>query len=211
MKVVFHGEENAATHGSGLTGVYQHHHQHQSSSRDRSQSSDTGRSVASVDSGYFGSYTCDDHRSDVHQCMTLPCDSSCSDDNERTSLYGPCTGTGIEATSWMEIWDYQGGASFLAFVAEDLTTGEKSLFTFFDAGVVGRDLKKALVALIELAETPLGCSRLVICIDRSIEADEMQSLTKGLAWAGFEMDTLDRWAEIRDVTSSRWLFMGMEV
>lgn len=110
----------------------------------------------------------------------------------------------------MEIWDYQGGASFRAFVAEDLT-GEKALFTFFDAGIVGRDLKKALVALIELAETPLECSRLVVCVDRAMEPEEMESLTKGLQWAGFELDMLDQWAGIRDVTSDKWLFMGMEV
>lgn len=143
----------------------------------------------------------------MQQQLTPPYDTP----TRGASLGEPCMGTGVEATAWMEIWDYQGGASFLAFIAEDMATGDKSLFTFFDAGVVGRDLKKALVALIELAETPLGCSELVICVDRSIEADEMQTLTKGLQWAGFELDTLDRWAGIRDVTSTKWIFMGMEL
>lgn len=174
-------------------------------------------SIVSIDSGYFGSYTGDDHQqhnsnhqSDVRQQLTQSCDDD--DVDNMVSFESPVTtGTGVEATAWMEIWDYQGGASFLAFVAEDFSTGEKSLFTFFDAGVVGCDLKKALVALIELAEVPLGCSRLVICIDRSVDADELQPLIKGLQWAGFELDTLNQWASIRDVTSSKWIFMGMDV
>ncbi|EXM01648.1 hypothetical protein FOIG_07187 [Fusarium odoratissimum NRRL 54006] len=45
-------------------------------------------------------------------------------------------------TAWLEVWDYAGGASFRAFVADD--GEEKSLFVFFDIeGVLGRDLKKA--------------------------------------------------------------------
>jgi hypothetical protein len=44
------------------------------------------------------------------------------------------------------MWDYAGGASFRAFVADD--GEEKSLFVFFDIeGVLGRDLKKAYVIL----------------------------------------------------------------
>lgn len=43
----------------------------------------------------------------------------------------------------MEFWDYAGGASFRAFVAEK--GGEKSLFAFFDSGLVGQDLKQAYV------------------------------------------------------------------
>jgi hypothetical protein len=46
-----------------------------------------------------------------------------------------------KVTNWLEIWDYAGGNSFRAFVAEDM--GEKNLFVFFDANVLGRDLKKA--------------------------------------------------------------------
>lgn len=47
----------------------------------------------------------------------------------------------IDVTEWMEFWDYAGGASFRAFVAEG--DAERSLFAFFDAGLIGRDLKKA--------------------------------------------------------------------
>lgn len=49
---------------------------------------------------------------------------------------------GFEVDAWMEVWDYAGGASFRAFVANN--GQEKSLFVFFDIeGVMGRDLKKA--------------------------------------------------------------------
>ena len=49
--------------------------------------------------------------------------------------------SGLDIDTWMEIWDYAGGASFRAFVT---TQGqERSLFAFFDMqGVIGRDLKK---------------------------------------------------------------------
>jgi hypothetical protein len=46
-----------------------------------------------------------------------------------------------ELAGWMEFWDYQGGASFRAFVAED--GNERTLFAFFDTGLMGRDLKPA--------------------------------------------------------------------
>lgn len=52
------------------------------------------------------------------------------------------TAPGLEVDGWMEVWDYAGGASFRAFVANN--GHEKSLFVFFDVqGVIGRDLKRA--------------------------------------------------------------------
>lgn len=49
---------------------------------------------------------------------------------------------GFESDAWMEVWDFVGGASFRAFVAND--GKEKSLFVFFDLDcVMSRDLKKA--------------------------------------------------------------------
>lgn len=198
MAAVFHGERNSIAHASGLTGVYQHH-QHQ----DPDESDVTGSSAASVDSGYFGSFS--GAVNTRQQQLTPPYESP----SEMICAHGVCGS--VEVMAWMEIWDYQGGASFRAFVADDFVRDEKSLFVFFDAGVVGRDLKKALVALIELAEAPLGCAQLVICVDRAIEADDIQTLTKGLQWAGFELATLDHWAGSPDVTSEQWLFMVMEV
>lgn len=58
----------------------------------------------------------------------------------------------VDVTGWMEFWDYQGGASFRAFVAED--GDERSLFAFFDTGLTGRDLKPAYVFPISQLEAP---------------------------------------------------------
>lgn len=116
----------------------------------------------------------------------------------------------FEVEAWLEVWDYAGGASFRTFVANN--GEEKSLFVFFDAeGVMGRDLKKALMAIIELADGPLGCSHIATCIDRRIPLHETRSLSKSLQWVGFEMTTLDHWAHDLDVTSKSWMFMGMEL
>ncbi|KAI0881749.1 ornithine decarboxylase antizyme-domain-containing protein [Annulohypoxylon maeteangense] len=119
------------------------------------------------------------------------------------------TKTGVNVNGWMEFWDYAGGASFRAFVAED--GDEKSLFAFFDDGLVGRDLKQALIALIELADGPVGASHVVICVDRKMPADYAKALMRSLQWVGFDLTTLDHWAKDIDVTSNKWLFMGMEV
>ncbi|OAQ96328.1 hypothetical protein LLEC1_03732 [Akanthomyces lecanii] len=119
---------------------------------------------------------------------------------------------GFEVDAWMEVWDYVGGASFRAFLASNDDEGEKSLFIFFDMeGIMGRDLKKALMALIELADGPLGCGNIVTCMDRRMPVDEALELTKSLQWVGFEMTTLDHWANDVDVTSDQWVFMGMEL
>ncbi|WYZ41754.1 hypothetical protein EsH8_V_000649 [Colletotrichum jinshuiense] len=113
------------------------------------------------------------------------------------------------AIAWLEIWDFAGGASFRAFVADDGT--EKSLFALYDRNVIGRDLKPALMALMELVDGPLNCQHLVICIDRGIEEEDAKSLMKSLQWVGFELSTLDHWARDVDVTSNQWLFMSMEI
>ncbi len=52
---------------------------------------------------------------------------------------------------------------------------------------------------------------MAICIDRSTPKSDMKSLTKGLQWAGFSLTTLDFWAGAADVTSDRWIVMGMEL
>jgi hypothetical protein len=55
-----------------------------------------------------------------------------------TNNYFSNANQGVDA--WMEIWDYAGGCSFRAFVAG---TGEqKSVFAFFGASVIERDLKQ---------------------------------------------------------------------
>jgi hypothetical protein len=69
----------------------------------------------------------------------------------------------------------------------------------------------SLMAVIELADVPLGCSQLVVCMDRHIGEEDAKTLMRSLRWVGFELTTLDHWAGELDVTSNRWLFMGMEI
>ncbi|CAP60963.1 uncharacterized protein PODANS_2_13630 [Podospora anserina S mat+] len=115
---------------------------------------------------------------------------------------GPA-GAGAGIPAWMEIWDYAGGCSFRAFLAENVAAGEedgvesRTLFVFFDRDV--------------LADGPLGCSHMVIAIERCIQEEDAKPLTKGLQWAGFSLTTLDFWSSGYDVISSKWLFMGMEL
>jgi hypothetical protein len=61
---------------------------------------------------------------------------------DSTDILPPAT-----VRAWMEFWDYAGRTSFRAFVAENGCGKEKSLFAFFDNGLVhdGRDLKQAYV------------------------------------------------------------------
>lgn len=71
--------------------------------------------------------------------------------------------------------------------------------------------KGRLMAIIDLASSPLGCSQVVVCLDRSISAEDSKSLLKSLRWVGFELVTLDLWAESRSTPSNEWLFLGMEL
>jgi len=116
-------------------------------------------------------------------------------------------GQGVDA--WMEIWDYTSGCSFRAFVGGK--GDQKSLFAFFDSSIIGRDLKQGLMALIELSDTVFALTQVVICLDRKVPESENKSFMKSLRWVGFELITLDMWAKHLDVTSDKWLFLGMEV
>lgn len=52
--------------------------------------------------------------------------------------------SGFAVSAWLEVWDYVGGASFRAFVAEADQAVGRSLFVFLDMGVaLGCDLKQA--------------------------------------------------------------------
>ncbi|KAL1887223.1 hypothetical protein Cpir12675_006639 [Ceratocystis pirilliformis] len=111
--------------------------------------------------------------------------------------------------AWAEIWDFQGGASFRAFVSDN--RGVKTLFIFFHNSVVHLDLKPALMAIMELAEGPLGCHDVVALIDKYTEPDSAKALMRSLQWVGFELTTLEPWANRVDVTSDHWHTMCMEV
>lgn len=111
--------------------------------------------------------------------------------------------------AWLEIWDYTGGCSFRAFVGGN--GDKKSLFAFFDSAVVATDLKQGLMALIELAETVFAVKQVVICVDRAVPEADRKAFMKNLRWIGFEMTNLDMWADSLDVTSEKWLMLGMEI
>lgn len=108
------------------------------------------------------------------------------------------------------------------------------VFLFFGEEQLDRavQLKAGLMALIELAAEGFGARRLVLCLQRN--ATGLQALVRDLGWVGFELITLCHWQAPAmktersssfssvsttsssvfsddDVTSERWLFMGMEV
>lgn len=70
------------------------------------------------------------------------------------------------------------------------------------------------MAIIELASETLQCAQVVVCLDRSVDDEDRQSLLKSLEWIGFELITLDMWMK-PDVkgpdVSDQWLLMGMEL
>ncbi|KXX79514.1 Ornithine decarboxylase antizyme [Madurella mycetomatis] len=195
LRAMFLGERNSAPQHSGLAGVYNNNFNSSQETIDVGRQSSAGVPSTIAPNGQ----------------LTPPDDFPISD----ATMMGNHLGYGVAVhggiRGWMEIWDYAGGSSFRAFVAEDAGQETRSLFVFFDSHSISRDLKQALVALIELAEGPFACSHMVICLERSIPQEETRALTKGLQWAGFSLTTLDFWSSGFDVVSNRWLFMGMEV
>jgi len=115
MKTVFYGDKSTARHGSGLTGVY--------------YNSSGGGGGGAGGHGQLGTPPDDD--------FDLLGDSQMVDMSRGRGRAAPAS----EVAAWLEIWDYAGGASFRGFLADN--AGEKSLFAFFDAGIVGHDLKQA--------------------------------------------------------------------
>ncbi|KAF8254014.1 hypothetical protein K440DRAFT_152143 [Wilcoxina mikolae CBS 423.85] len=139
---------------------------------------------------------------------------------------------------FIEVWDYVGGTSFRGFIADkEAPRGrvEKTLFLFFEH-VADTQLKHGLMALIELATECFACDRLVICLERNAEG--LHGLVRDLGWVGFELVTLAHWVYTDipksagpsarcgsfssvstsssvfsddDITSEKWLFMGMEL
>ncbi|GAM85658.1 hypothetical protein ANO11243_036650 [Dothideomycetidae sp. 11243] len=113
---------------------------------------------------------------------------------------------------YIEVWSYAAGLRFRGFVAEK--DGLRSLFVFFDKEVIGKDLKKGLMALLELASAPeFDCPKLVACVDRNVDdIGQFDDLVRDLGWVGFEPTTLEPWNPgAVDVTSQRWLMLDMDV
>jgi len=131
---------------------------------------------------------------------------------EEWLVTGPATKCQSFVSQWIEVWDYVGGTRFRGFTATD-SFGVSALFIFFDANVVGKDLKQGLMALLELASAPgIVCSQLVVCLSRDdIASTDSATLLRDLGWVGFEPLTLDQWAGQTNVTSTEWLLLGMEV
>jgi hypothetical protein len=71
--------------------------------------------------------------------------------------------------------------------------------------------KDRLMALIELAESVFAVEQVVVCVDRSVDEADCKPFLKSLRWVGFEAITLDLWAGRLDITSEKWLFLGMEI
>ncbi len=70
-----------------------------------------------------------------------------------------------------------------------------------------------LIALMELASDPnFVCTGVVTCLHRSTDAGESKSPMRELGWVGFKLITLEHWAEGHgEVTSAKWVFLGIEV
>jgi hypothetical protein len=41
--------------------------------------------------------------------------------------------------------------------------------------------------------------------------EDVKGLMRSFQWVGFELATLDHWANGLDITSDKWLFMAMDV
>ncbi|QIW98759.1 hypothetical protein AMS68_004277 [Peltaster fructicola] len=83
--------------------------------------------------------------------------------------------------TYLEMYDYTGGVTLRGLVAEK--DGERALFAFFSKTVIGEDLKPGLTALLELASTAsFDCSQLIVCVDRTADAQDSTDLVKDLGW-----------------------------
>jgi hypothetical protein len=68
------------------------------------------------------------------------------------------------------------------------------------------------MTLLELACSDyFDCSDLVVCIDRTADADHVKDLNRSLAWVGFELTMLETWAVPDGCISDRYVFLGMDV
>ena len=128
------GERNVALQGSGLASVYNNNSSNNNSSYNNSYNSSISNNASRND----GRAQAVGH----HGQLTPPDDFPIADE---TVMGRRRLGARGGVLGWLEIWDYAGGSSFRGFVAEDTTRETKSLFVFFDAHSITRDLKQAYV------------------------------------------------------------------
>ena len=68
------------------------------------------------------------------------------------------------------------------------------------------------MALLELAAIDeLECTRVVVCLDRDIDAASQKSLMRDLGWVGFDFYTLSSWVGAESAISDRWIFMAVDM
>lgn len=60
----------------------------------------------------------------------------------------------VTISAWAEVWDYLGGTSYRAFVADQ--NGEKTLFAFLDHTIIDLDLKQGYVLILAMSPFPLA-------------------------------------------------------
>lgn len=129
------GERNAALHGSGLASVY--------NSNNHDNITDDNNTTYNRNISH--SATRHDGRAQAvsnHGQLTPPDEFPIADE---AAMGRRGFGARGGVLGWLEIWDYAGGSSFRGFVAEDTSRETKSLFVFFDAHSITRDLKQAYV------------------------------------------------------------------
>ncbi|OAX80801.1 hypothetical protein ACJ72_04855 [Emergomyces africanus] len=115
----------------------------------------------------------------------------------------------------IEVWDYGGDTIYRGFVAAG--GNRRTLFVFLTAILVlgkGSSLG-SLMALFEIASiSDLSCSEMVACVDRSMDAAELDAVIRNLGWVGFELSNLHDWAVPSakgSIISEKWLFMTVEI
>jgi hypothetical protein len=135
---MFLGERNAAMQHSGLASVYNTTNTHSNNGNTNNNSMDIDVHMERNDGRAPGV--------GHHGQLTPPDDFPVTDE---TMMGYPRRDLSVAARGgilgWLEIWDDAGGSSFRGFVAHDASRGVKSLFVFFDAHSITRDLKEAYV------------------------------------------------------------------
>lgn len=112
--------------------------------------------------------------------------------------------------SWIEMWDYRGGIELRGFVAA--SGGERTLYVFVEPAIIGPDLKHALMALMELADTSwLGCHHITVCLARSTPSAQSKNLIRDLGWVGFGLGTVGLGGLTAAMMKSPWLFLSLEL
>lgn len=67
------------------------------------------------------------------------------------------------------------------------------------------------MALLELASSEaFECSKLVICVDRTADQEDVKDLHRDLGWVGFELIMLDEWAGEEGCLGDRWILLGID-